>query len=190
MLEQESDCTIINTSSKQGITCPPRNTAYNVSKAGVKNQLESVRILLAAGADVNAVSSEPGDIDANQTDMGNGPCGSQYASTLGCQALEPDLAGAETACPPGSRRNRFLQHFSAGQIGLQPQTLASAIGARHPSSRGARPTVEICVTISIVESWRKAARTAHCFQTRFPSAHRGVILDMAEGASPCLNCSR
>ena len=27
---------IINTGSKQGITCPPGDTAYNVSKAGVK----------------------------------------------------------------------------------------------------------------------------------------------------------
>lgn len=36
MIEQGSPCAIINTGSKQGITTPPGDTAYNVSKAGVK----------------------------------------------------------------------------------------------------------------------------------------------------------
>jgi NAD(P)-dependent dehydrogenase (short-subunit alcohol dehydrogenase family) len=36
MIEQATPCAIINTGSKQGITCPPGDTAYNVSKAGVK----------------------------------------------------------------------------------------------------------------------------------------------------------
>jgi NAD(P)-dependent dehydrogenase (short-subunit alcohol dehydrogenase family) len=36
MLAQNSPGLIINTGSKQGITLPPGNTAYNVSKAGVK----------------------------------------------------------------------------------------------------------------------------------------------------------
>jgi NAD(P)-dependent dehydrogenase (short-subunit alcohol dehydrogenase family) len=36
MLAQKTAGAIINTGSKQGITCPPGDTAYNVSKAGVK----------------------------------------------------------------------------------------------------------------------------------------------------------
>jgi NAD(P)-dependent dehydrogenase (short-subunit alcohol dehydrogenase family) len=36
MIAQRTPCAIVNTGSKQGITCPPGNTAYNVSKAGVK----------------------------------------------------------------------------------------------------------------------------------------------------------
>ena len=36
MLEQRTPCAVINTGSKQGITCPPGDTAYNVSVAGVK----------------------------------------------------------------------------------------------------------------------------------------------------------
>lgn len=36
MIDQKAPCAIINTGSKQGITTPPGNTAYNVSKAGVK----------------------------------------------------------------------------------------------------------------------------------------------------------
>lgn len=42
MLAQGSDCAVINTGSKQGITCPPGNTAYNVSKAGVKVLTEAL----------------------------------------------------------------------------------------------------------------------------------------------------
>jgi NAD(P)-dependent dehydrogenase (short-subunit alcohol dehydrogenase family) len=36
MIDQGTPAAIANTGSKQGITCPPGNTAYNVTKAGVK----------------------------------------------------------------------------------------------------------------------------------------------------------
>ena len=42
MLAQRTDCAIICTGSKQGITCPPGNTAYNVSKAGIKVLTEAL----------------------------------------------------------------------------------------------------------------------------------------------------
>jgi NAD(P)-dependent dehydrogenase (short-subunit alcohol dehydrogenase family) len=42
MLEQGTPCAIINTGSKQGITCPPGDTAYNVSKAGAKVLTEAL----------------------------------------------------------------------------------------------------------------------------------------------------
>lgn len=42
MLEQKTPCAIVNTGSKQGITCPPGDTAYNVSKAGVKVLTEAL----------------------------------------------------------------------------------------------------------------------------------------------------
>ena len=42
MLTQKTDCAIINTGSKQGITCPPGDAAYNVSKAGVKVLTEAL----------------------------------------------------------------------------------------------------------------------------------------------------
>jgi NAD(P)-dependent dehydrogenase (short-subunit alcohol dehydrogenase family) len=42
MLEQGNACAIVNTGSKQGITCPPGDTAYNVSKAGVKVLTEAL----------------------------------------------------------------------------------------------------------------------------------------------------
>ena len=40
MIEQNSPCVVINTSSKQGITLPPANICYNVGKAGVKAYTE------------------------------------------------------------------------------------------------------------------------------------------------------
>ena len=36
MISQGTPSAIVNAGSKQGITCPPGNTAYNVTKAGVK----------------------------------------------------------------------------------------------------------------------------------------------------------
>ena len=42
MLAQKTECAIVNTGSKQGITCPPGDTAYNVSKAGVKVLTEAL----------------------------------------------------------------------------------------------------------------------------------------------------
>jgi NAD(P)-dependent dehydrogenase (short-subunit alcohol dehydrogenase family) len=36
MIDQKTPCAIVNTGSKQGITCPPGDTAYNLTKAGVK----------------------------------------------------------------------------------------------------------------------------------------------------------
>ena len=42
MLAQKTAGAIVNTGSKQGITCPPGDTAYNVSKAGVKVLTEAL----------------------------------------------------------------------------------------------------------------------------------------------------
>ena len=42
MVEGEAPALVINTGSKQGITQPPGNTAYNVSKAGVKALTEGL----------------------------------------------------------------------------------------------------------------------------------------------------
>jgi NAD(P)-dependent dehydrogenase (short-subunit alcohol dehydrogenase family) len=42
MIAQNTSCAIVNTGSKQGITCPPGETAYNVTKAGVKVVTEAL----------------------------------------------------------------------------------------------------------------------------------------------------
>ena len=43
MIERGRPGLIINTGSKQGITTPPGNPAYNVSKAGVKALTEALQ---------------------------------------------------------------------------------------------------------------------------------------------------
>ncbi len=43
MIDQGTPCAIVNTGSKQGITMPPGDTAYNVSKAGVKAVTEALQ---------------------------------------------------------------------------------------------------------------------------------------------------
>jgi NAD(P)-dependent dehydrogenase (short-subunit alcohol dehydrogenase family) len=42
MIKQGTHAAIVNTGSKQGITCPPGDTAYNASKAGVKVVTEAL----------------------------------------------------------------------------------------------------------------------------------------------------
>jgi len=72
MLEQETPCAIINTGSKQGITCPPGDTAYNVSKAGVKVLTEALAHSLrnAGGAQITAHLLIPGSTFTGMTRRG------------------------------------------------------------------------------------------------------------------------
>ena len=62
MIEQDCPCVVVNTGSKQGITCPPGDAAYNVSKAGVKVLTEALQHSLRsqAGCKVNAFLLVPG----------------------------------------------------------------------------------------------------------------------------------
>jgi NAD(P)-dependent dehydrogenase (short-subunit alcohol dehydrogenase family) len=62
MIAQGKPAIIVNTGSKQGITCPPGNTAYNVSKAGVKVVTEALAhdLRSQAGCQVQAHLLIPG----------------------------------------------------------------------------------------------------------------------------------
>lgn len=72
MLEQRTPCAIINTGSKQGITCPPGDTAYNVSKAGVKVLTEALAHSLRniEGAQITAHLLIPGSTFTGMTSRG------------------------------------------------------------------------------------------------------------------------
>ena len=63
---------IINTGSKQGITCPPGDTAYNVSKAGVKVLTEGLAHSLrnAEGGHISAHLLIPGSTFTGMTSRG------------------------------------------------------------------------------------------------------------------------
>ncbi|HEY0184216.1 MAG TPA: SDR family NAD(P)-dependent oxidoreductase [Rhodopila sp.] len=69
MLAQQTVCAIVNTGSKQGITCPPGDTAYNVSKAGVKVLTEALAHSLrnAEGARISAHLLVPGSTFTGMT---------------------------------------------------------------------------------------------------------------------------
>ena len=72
MLAQGTPCAIVNTGSKQGITCPPGDTAYNVSKAGVKVLTEALAHSLRneEGAHITAHLLVPGSTFTGMTSRG------------------------------------------------------------------------------------------------------------------------
>ena len=68
MLEAGRPAAIVNTGSKQGITTPPGNPAYNVSKAGVKVVTEQLaHELREAGAPLSAHLFVPGFVWTGMT---------------------------------------------------------------------------------------------------------------------------
>ncbi len=68
IMAQGTPCAIVSTGSKQGITCPPGDTAYNVSKAGVKVLTEALaHSLREAGAPVSVHLLIPGSTHTGMT---------------------------------------------------------------------------------------------------------------------------
>ena len=69
MLDQHSPGAIVNTGSKQGITCPPGDTAYNISKAGVKVLTEGLAHALrnVEGCQITAHLLVPGSTFTGMT---------------------------------------------------------------------------------------------------------------------------
>ena len=72
MIERGRPGLIINTGSKQGITTPPGNPAYNVSKAGVKAQTEALQHELRniPGCKISAHLMIPGHVFTGLTARG------------------------------------------------------------------------------------------------------------------------
>jgi NAD(P)-dependent dehydrogenase (short-subunit alcohol dehydrogenase family) len=74
MIDQATPGLIINTGSKQGITTPPGDTAYNVSKAGIKVLTEGLQHTLrnTPGCQVTAHLLVPGYTFTGMTARGGG----------------------------------------------------------------------------------------------------------------------
>jgi NAD(P)-dependent dehydrogenase (short-subunit alcohol dehydrogenase family) len=72
MIDQGTAGAIVNTGSKQGITCPPGNTAYNVAKAGVKVLTEGLAHALRniEGCRISAHLLVPGSTFTGMTRRG------------------------------------------------------------------------------------------------------------------------
>ena len=92
MIAQGTPAAIVNTGSKQGITCPPGDTAYNVSKAGVKVLTEGLQHSLrnTAGGKVSAYLLVPGWTHTGLTARGEKekPAGAWSADQVVDQLLE------------------------------------------------------------------------------------------------------
>jgi NAD(P)-dependent dehydrogenase (short-subunit alcohol dehydrogenase family) len=77
MLAQSGPAVVVNTGSKQGITLPPGNSAYNVSKAGVKafTELLAHELRQAAPGRVSAHLLVPGFTYTGMTGRPEKPAG-------------------------------------------------------------------------------------------------------------------
>ncbi len=118
MLAQGTGCAIVNTGSKQGITCPPGDAAYNVSKAGVKVLTEALAHSLrnAEGGRISAHLLIPGSTFTGMTSRGRAekPAGAWMPE----QVVDMLVAGMERGdfyilCPddevtPAIDRRRIL----------------------------------------------------------------------------------
>ena len=91
MLGQDGPAVVINTGSKQGITLPPGNSAYNVSKAGIKafTELLAHELRNAAGGRVSAHLLVPGFTYTGMTGKPEQPAGAWTAD----QVVDTLLAG-------------------------------------------------------------------------------------------------
>jgi NAD(P)-dependent dehydrogenase (short-subunit alcohol dehydrogenase family) len=97
MIEQGTPCAIVNTGSKQGITCPPGDTAYNVSKAGIKVLTEGLAHALrnTEGCRVSAHLLVPGSTFTGMTRSAGGakPPGAWMPEQVIDRLLEGMAAG-------------------------------------------------------------------------------------------------
>jgi NAD(P)-dependent dehydrogenase (short-subunit alcohol dehydrogenase family) len=97
MLKQGTPGAIVNTGSKQGITCPPGDAAYNVSKAGVKVATEALahELRTIEGCRVSAHLLIPGFTFTGMTRPGGGekPAGAWTAAQVADFLIERMSAG-------------------------------------------------------------------------------------------------
>lgn len=84
MLAQSGPAAVVNTGSKQGITLPPGNSAYNVSKAGVKafTELLAHELRAAAPGRVSAHLLVPGFTFTGLSNRAEKPAGAWSADQV------------------------------------------------------------------------------------------------------------
>jgi NAD(P)-dependent dehydrogenase (short-subunit alcohol dehydrogenase family) len=125
MLAADAPALIINTGSKQGITSPPGNPAYNLSKAAVKSYTESLAhaLLERAGDRVRAHLLIPGFVFTGMTRSGSAaqkPPGAWTAEQLVEFMLVRVAAGDFYILCPDNEVDRAIDerriHWAAGDI--------------------------------------------------------------------------
>src|SRR6266481_2245917 len=122
MIDQKTPGAILNTGSKQGITCPPGDTAYNITKAGVKVLTEGLAHALrnTEGCRVSAHLLVPG---STFTGMTRSAGGSQAAGRL-------DAGASHRQAAPGHGGRRLLHHLSRQRGGARDRQPAHPMGGR------------------------------------------------------------
>lgn len=97
MIDAGKPAAIVNTGSKQGITCPPGDTAYNVSKAGIKVLTEGLAHSLRniPGCQVTAHLLVPGSTFTGMTARRGGekPAGAWWPEQVADFMLDRMAAG-------------------------------------------------------------------------------------------------
>jgi NAD(P)-dependent dehydrogenase (short-subunit alcohol dehydrogenase family) len=124
MLKRGRPALVINTGSKQGITTPPGNPAYNVSKAGVKAYTEALQHELrnTPGSQVQAHLLIPGFVHTgiSGTTQGEKPAGAWTAAQTVDFMLERLAAGDFYILCPDNEVSRELDErrvlWAAGDI--------------------------------------------------------------------------
>lgn len=120
MIEGGGSGLVINTGSKQGITQPPGNTAYNVSKAGVKALTEGLAHTLRekTGTRVSAHLLIPGFTYTGMTQTGEKPAGAWTAEQVVDFMIERLEAGDfYILCPDNEVTRRIDAKRMAWAIG-------------------------------------------------------------------------
>jgi NAD(P)-dependent dehydrogenase (short-subunit alcohol dehydrogenase family) len=104
IIDQGTPRAIVNTGSKQGITCPPGDPAYNITKAGVKVLTEGLAHALRniAGCQVTAHLLVPGS-----TFTGNQDIQTRLAAFKGDTTALKWLVGVSLAARPRRHSNRY-----------------------------------------------------------------------------------
>jgi NAD(P)-dependent dehydrogenase (short-subunit alcohol dehydrogenase family) len=124
MIAQGTPAAIVNTGSKQGITCPPGDTAYNVSKAGVKVVTEALahELRTIEGCQVSAHLLIPGFTFTGMTRPGGGekPAGAWTADQVVAFLIERMSAGDFYVLCPDNETTREVDAkrilWAAGDI--------------------------------------------------------------------------
>ena len=135
MAAQGTPAAIVNTGSKQGITCPPGDTAYNVSKAGVKVLTEGLAHSLRsiAGCKVTAHLLIPGHVWTGITGRKAGrsrPATSRRAPGRRSRPSISCWSGWATATSTSSARTTTCRTRSTRAASSGPPTTSSRTARR------------------------------------------------------------
>ena len=127
MIAQGTPAAIVNTGSKQGITTPPGDTAYNVSKAGVKVETEGLQHVLrnTPGCKVSAHLLVPGWTFTGLTARGGPkPAGAWWPDQVIDLLLERMGKGDfYIICPDNEVTTRSTPSASRGRPATSPRTV-------------------------------------------------------------------